>query len=251
MKSIELITLIYKSTDYLDLIVSEFKKDYCKVDGWDVRYKIIANDPTESVKNHLPSTGIDYVIYNDPKPNDYYLNRVYRAWNYGGFNSECDNFCFVNSDMVFSEDWLSNLLKHHNGENIACSRLVESGKLPSALGRHGVDMMARAGRPNFGTNPKNINYSEWYKMANSIKEDRVERSGLLMPSLFSTSFFKETGGFPEGNIYSDGKAGSMVGHVVEPGDVYYFNKLERDYGMKHVTVFDSLVYHIQEGEKDS
>ena len=27
-------------------------------------------------------------------------------------------------------------------------------------------------------------------------------------------------------------------------------KLEKDYNMKHITVFDSLVYHIQEGEKD-
>ena len=243
MKSLEIITLIYKSTDYLDLIVSEFKKDYCKVDGWDIKYKIIANDPTTNVINHLPSTGIDYVIYNDHKPNDYYLNRVYRAWNYGGFNSSCDNFCFVNSDMVFSENWLSNLLKHHNGKNIPCSRLVESGKLGTAYGRHGTIH-------NFGTNPKKIDYIEWYNKANSISEDRVEMSGLLMPSLFSTSFFKETGGFPEGNIYSDGEAGSMVGHVISPGDVYYFNKLETEYGMKHITVFDSLVYHIQEGEKD-
>jgi hypothetical protein len=243
MKSLEIITLIYKSTDYLDLIVSEFKKDYCKVDGWDIRYKIIANDPTIEVINHLPSTGIDYIIYNDPKPNDYYLNRVYRAWNYGGFNSPCENFCFVNSDMIFSENWLTNLLKHHDGNNIPCSRLVESGKLGTAPDRHGVIY-------NLGTNPKNIDYDIWYKLSNTIKEDRIERSGLLMPSLFSTSLFKESGGFPEGNIYSDGKAGSMVGNVVLPGDVYYFSKLEKEYNMKHVTVFDSLVYHIQEGEKD-
>jgi hypothetical protein len=89
--------------------------------------------------------------------------------------------------------------------------------------------------------------SESYK---SEQEDIIKRSGLFMPSLFSTSFFKETGGFPEGNIYSDGNAGSMVGNVVLPGDIYYFNKLEKEYGMQHITVFDSLVYHIQEGEKD-
>ena len=35
------------------------------------------------------------------------------------------------------------------------------------------------------------------------------------------------------------------------GDDYYFHEiLEKKFGMKHITVFDSPVYHIIEGEKD-
>jgi len=54
--------------------------------------------------------------------------------------------------------------------------------------------------------------------------------------------------YPEGNIYTDG-VGTLNGFV-QSGDDWYFRKLESTYGMRHVTVFDSLVYHIQEGEKD-
>ena len=39
--------------------------------------------------------------------------------------------------------------------------------------------------------------------------------------------------------------------VWKAGDDYFFhNVLEAKHNMKHITVFNSLVYHIQEGEKD-
>ena len=107
-KSVEIISLIFKSVDYLDLIYRELKSDKCKVDGWDVGIRIVANDATPEVLNRLKELDIPYTIYNDPKPNDYYLNRVYRCWNHAGITSEYDNICFVNSDMVFGENWLDN-----------------------------------------------------------------------------------------------------------------------------------------------
>lgn len=84
--NIEIIALIFKSVDYLDLIYNELKSDKCKVDGWDVSIRIIANDATEKVLEKLKTLDISYDIYKDPKPNDYYLNRVYRCWNYAGKN---------------------------------------------------------------------------------------------------------------------------------------------------------------------
>ena len=98
MNNIEIISLIYKSTQYLDLIASELKKDYCKVDDWDVGIRIVANDANEAVLNRLKEVDVPYTIYNDPKSDDYYLNRVYRCWNFAGKTSEYDNICFVNSD---------------------------------------------------------------------------------------------------------------------------------------------------------
>jgi hypothetical protein len=238
-KNLEIIALIFKSTDYLDLIYNELKSDKCKVDGWDISVRILANDATPNVLEKLKTLDIPYTIYNDPKPNDYYLNRVYRAWNKAGETSSSDNICFVNSDMVFGEDWLTNLLKHHDGINIPCSRLVESGKMRS--GTHGVSY-------NCGRGPKDIDYKLWNDVVEQTKKNELRDGGLYMPCIFETKRFIESGMYPEGNIYTDG-VGTLNGFV-QSGDDWYFKKLNKQYGMKHVTAFDSLVYHIQEGEKD-
>ena len=238
-KNVEIISLIFKSLDYLELIYNELKSDKCKVDGWDVNVRIVANDASPEILNRLKELDIDYDIYNDPKPNDYYLNRVYRCWNHAGKASKADNICFVNSDMVFSKDWLSNLLKYHNGNNIPCSRLIESGKMSSGL--HAISK-------NCGRSPKEIDYYLWNDVVDKTKQDEVKDGGLYRPCIFETKRFIESGMYPEGNIYSDG-IGTLNGFI-QSGDDWYFKKLENEYNMKHVTVFDSLVYHIQEGEKD-
>jgi len=242
-QNIEIISLIYKSTQYLDLIVNELKKDYCKVNGWDIGIKVVANNATDEVLHHLCKIGIPYLVYNDPKPDDYYLNRVYRCWNYSGKISTYDNICFVNSDMVFSDNWLENLLKHHDGINIPCSRLIESGRLLS--GANAV------GNMNFGRNADDVRYEEWYNFANKTKNNRIVSGGLFMPCVFNKERFVESGMYPEGNIYQDGKPGSMVGGVTESGDAWYFKSLESRFSMKHITVFDSCVYHQQTGEQCS
>ena len=240
-KNIEIISLIFKSVDYLNLIYKELKSDKCKVEGWDVGIRIVANDATPEVLNHLKELDIPYTIYNDSKPDDYYLNRVYRCWNQAGITSDYDNICFVNSDMVFSTDWLTNLLKHHDGVNIPTSRLVESGKMMS--GTHGVSS-------NCGRHPNNINYDLWDQVTSQLKKDETHMKGLFMPCVFEKSRFIESGLYPEGNIYMDGIGTLHPNGVIQSGDDWYFRKLENEYKMKHITVFDSLVYHIQEGEKD-
>jgi hypothetical protein len=242
VKRIEIISLIFKSLDYLDLIYNELKSDKCKVDGWDIGIRIVANDATQEVINKLKNLDIPYNIYNDPKPNDYYLNRVYRCWNYAAITSNYENICFVNSDMVFGKNWLINLLKHHNGVNIPSSRLVESGKMRS--GTHGISF-------NCGKSPKNIDFELWDDYSESIKKDEYHEKGLYMPCIFEKNRFIESGMYPEGNIYKDGIGTLHSDGVIQSGDDWYFRKLENEYDMKHITVFDSLVYHIQEGEKDS
>jgi hypothetical protein len=240
-KNLEIVSLIFKSSDYLDLIYTELKSDKCKVDGWDISIRIVANDATPEVLEKLKTLDIPYTIYNDPKPDDYYLNRVYRCWNYAGETSTSDNICFVNSDMVFSDGWLENLLKHHDGINIPTSRLVESGKMPS--GKHGVSH-------NCGRGPTSINYDEWNNAVINLKNDSIHDGGLFMPCIIQKERFIESGKYPEGNIYHDGVG--TLGRFVRSGDAWYFyDILTNKYNMRHITVFDSLVYHIQEGEKDS
>jgi len=240
MNNIEMVALIYKSTNYLNFIINEFRKDFCKVDGWEVKFRLIANDATEGVLATLANSGVPYTILNNPNPQEYYLNRVYRAWNFGATTSGAENICFVNSDDVFSKDWLKNLLKHHNGINIPVSRLIESGKMPS--GTYGITQY-------FGNSPASINFDAWNTFVNNTTENRTEPGGLFMPVVFNVEQFKNSGMFPEGNIYNDG-VGTLNGPVIQSGDAYFYKKLETDFGMKHITVFDSLIYHIQEGEMD-
>ena len=239
--NLEIIALIFKSTDYLDLIYNELKSDKCKVEGWNVSLRIVANDATSEVIEKLKTLDITYTIYNDPKPNDYYLNRVYRCWNYAGKTSESDNICFVNSDMVFSDGWLDNLLKHHDGVNIPCSRLIESGKMRS--GAHGISF-------DCGRGPTTIDHTKWERISKEFSLDEIRPGGLFMPVLFETKRFIESGMYPEGNLYHNGIGN--LGHFLKSGDAHFFqDNLANRYGMKHITVFNSLVYHIQEGEKDS
>ena len=44
--------------------------------------------------------------------------------------------------------------------------------------------------------------------------------------------------------------GDFGGRFIESGDMFLFRKLCDLFGMKHITVLDSIMYHIQEGEKD-
>ena len=252
-KNIEIIAMIYKSVDYLNLISKQLKSDTLEVDGWSVGTRIVANDATKEVLQRLSELDIPYSIYNDPKPEDFYLNRVYRCWNYGGRTSTYDNICFVNSDMAFSKGWLANLLKHHNGKNMPCSRLVESGRIPVATERHGISK-------NFGASPKDFNQIAFENFVEEVKEDKAESWGLLMPCVFEKERFMDAGMYPEGNVFISGWRGGKpeleIGcpndrKIYAPGDVYFFEKiLTNKYKMKHITVFDSLVYHVQEGEMD-
>lgn len=245
-KNIEVITLIYKSVKYLKFIAHQLKSNNCNVPGWNVNIRVVANDASKEILEYLNELDIPYSIYNDKDPNDFYLNRVYRCWNQSGKESKYDNICFVNSDMAFSNEWLTNLLKHHNGVNIPCSRLVESGKIPVATNRHGI-------AKNFGTYPDSFDHIEFNNFAKDISKDYIKPSGLFMPCIFETKRFIESGMYPEGNVFVVDK--TLVSGfpndrpVYASGDAYLFhNILENNFGMKHVTVFDSIVYHIQEGE---
>jgi hypothetical protein len=143
--------------------------------------------------------------------------------------------------MAFSPLWLDFLLNVHlKGNQIATSRLIESGKLRS--GRHGVSK-------DFGRSPESFDEPRWLKYVRNARQPTVMPGGLFMPVLFDTETFRKSEGYPEGNIYEDG-AGTLNGPVLESGDAWYFRHLQGWFGLRHMTCFDSLVYHIQEGEMD-
>ena len=141
--------------------------------------------------------------------------------------------------MVFSSSWIENLLDNLEG-NIPCSRLVESGKLLS--GDYAITK-------NFGQSVTDLQISEWQKFALKNIKHKIKKGGLYMPCLFYKEIFVKSGMYPEGNIYKDG-IGTLNGNVIKSGDKYFFELLEKNFNLKHMTIFNSLVYHIQEGEKD-
>jgi hypothetical protein len=147
---------------------------------------------------------------------------------------------FINSDMSFTPNWLRNLLFALNHSTIPCSVLVESGKLVS--GQHAITR-------NFGTTAATFNEPEFLKFAASVSKHAVQPGGLFMPCAFYRDQFITSGGYPEGNIY-EGGVGKNTTRFLESGDYHFFYKNPVMSKKQHVTVFDSVVYHIQEGEKD-
>lgn len=234
-----IVGMIYKSISYLDFLMYNINK-YCTSEEYDVSYKIIANDANEKVIEYIKKNNINHMIYYDNNKEDYYLNRIYRAWNYGGFNIKCDVIIFVNSDMAFSPNWIDNLIKKLNKDTIPCSRLVESTKKKS--GKYAIEK-------NFGQNSKNFNEKSFLEYCKEISINKTEDGGLYMPCAFYKKDFIESGGYPEGNIYTLG-VGKYTSGFVMSGDDYFFHHNELMKQKRHITVFNSIVYHIQEGELD-
>ncbi|MBI3638560.1 glycosyltransferase [Candidatus Wolfebacteria bacterium] len=223
------VCLIYKSTGYIDFVYNSFLKYTAGAD-----FLFIANDASDKVKKYLKDNNLPHLIFENKDKEEYYLNRVYRAWNFGGANAPGEVVIFVNSDMAFSPGWLESLLKNMSRERIICSRLVESGKLLS--GRTAI-------MKNFGGTYKEFDDGAFQAYARKIKKPELRKGGLFMPCAFYKDVFIKSGGYPEGNRKeSDGSETS--------GDYILFYEKFKSMGVEHFTAFDSIVYHMQEGEMD-
>lgn len=236
-QTVTVIGIIYKSVKYLNFMVDQFNR-YCKSSNYDVKTLILANDANESVLKALQKGTTPFVEYHDKDPNAYYLNRTYRAINFVGMSTKSDIIIFVNSDMAYTEGWIDSLLKFLSPNTIPCSRLVESGKLSS--GQYAVSK-------NFGQLIENYDEKGFLAYAESIKEHKAVFGGLFMPCAFYTKDFIASGGYPEGNICVGG-VGAADTPCLRSGDDFFFGETLK--GKLHLTVFDSIVYHIQEGELD-
>ena len=226
---VTVVCLIYRSTAYTDFVWQSFQK-YTK----DANFLFVANDATDKVKQYLKDSKLPHIVFENEDKNEYYVNRVYWALNFGGFNAPGDIIVFVNSDMAFSENWFPNLIKNTRRDRIVCSRLVESGKMFS--GRNAI-------MKNFGRTYKEFNNEAFQKYAAKISRPEMWKGGLFMPCAIYKDVFVKSGGYPVGNRKEqDGSETS--------GDFILFYEKLAPMGVKHYTVFDSIVYHIQEGELD-
>jgi len=218
--SIEVVGMVYKSPVFVAFLSGQLRSF--------PPYRVVANDPTCGVESMAIPHG---EVYRDPNPTDHYLSRVYRCWNYCVESSTAEYVCLVNSDMAFSPGWLEALERRLDGKTIPCSRLVEPGFLRP--GQHAIEI-------DLGRDPRSFPMDSWHRMAADLSEPRTESGGLFMPCVLHRDTFLAVGGYPEGNERS------ASGQVVS-GDAFLFAKMQSK-GFQHVTCFDSLVYHMQEGE---
>lgn len=233
-KPITVALLGYKSVQWIDFAVAGIAKAKNRT-----KYKlmVVGNDPTDEVVNSGRLTH----IFRNPDPAEYYINRVYRAWNYAVRETQTDLVVLLNSDMRVSDGWLDALVDAYGKDEdkvLPCSLLVEGGRIESAMPEY---------VRNFGTTPGNFRENEWIGYASYLKflatpsavPDHTvvttEPGRLFMPVLLNRDAFLAVNGYPEGNV--NGISGDRI----------LFNRLW-ELGYNHVTTLGSVVYHVQEGE---
>lgn len=232
MRSVTVALLIYKSPEWLAYVLEGL--------AWarnvtPYRTLVVGNDANEEVM----ATGRVDVDFRNADPNEYYLNRVYRAWNKAVESAETDWVILINSDMYVSDWWIDELVaaKEANPKSLPCSLLVESGRIPSAMPEY---------VHNFGTTVDDFDRDGWALHARSLHERgfRLTEPGrLYMPVLVDKREFLEVGGYPEGNR-------TELDGSVTSGDKILFQRYQ-DAGYTWVTCLGSVVFHTQEGEMRS
>ena len=214
---IEVVGMVYRSPAFLYFLGSQLPPGS----------RIVGNDASKDVLRDVDEwPELDFWVYNDPNPSDHYLSRVYRCWNYCVESSTAEYVCLVNSDMVFSPGWLEALERRLDGRTLPCSRLVEPGFIKP--GQHAIEI-------DLGRDPRVFPWDAWRRLASDLSEPVSEPGGLFMPCVIHRETLLRVGGYPEGNV--DARS----------GDAILFDKMA-EAGFHHVTCFDSLVYHMQEGE---
>ena len=219
---VTLVMLIHRSLRWLD---------WC-MDGVDsskqstpYRWLIVGCDATDEVIAD-PRIGLDF--RNDSK-HEFYINRIYRAWNAGVLEAPTQNVIMLNSDMLGADYWIDELIaaKESIWSTVPTSRLVESGRLPSGMPEYVMD---------FGTNPDEFRKNDFIAHAASIRESGTAPGRLFMPILVDRQEFIDVGMYPEGNPPGTTGDKDLIRRYTEAG-------------FQHVTVNGSVVYHVQLGEQ--
>ncbi len=248
---ISLVCLIYKGLDWLEFQYSELLKLQSEFSSGLVEILFVANDASEEVMEYLVSNSIPFVVAPGKVSEDeWYINSVYRAYNFGARKAKGSYVLLTNSDMSYSENFLTSLFENRSQKVYQCARLIESGRLKPSV--HAI-------KKNFGKTPSKFNRRKFYSYARKMELSNSFEGGLYMPCLVSREKFLELGGYPEGNLkeqslgrYLDDTYDSFdfakLGEPCIPGDQAFIVKCKNQ-EIQHVTFDNAIAYHFQGGEK--
>lgn len=248
---VTIVCLIYSGVDWLEFQYGELLALQKELAPGEVEILFVANDANEEVLDFLCQNHIPHVVApGKQSPDEWYINSVYRGYNYGAEQAKGKYLLFVNSDMAYAPGFLHAMVEEAAGGVYVTAKLVESGRLTPA---------EIAIKKNFGKTLKSFRRKSFYRYAEKIRNSVSQDGGLYMPAIISKADFLSCNGFPEGNIKSDSLpqyiAGESyfianVGDQLNSGDSAFIRKFVTG-GGKHITINNAIVYHFQEGEKSS
>lgn len=221
---VTIVVLVYRSLRWLDWCMQGLDSSRQKTR---YRWLVVTCDGTEEVRRD-PRVSVDWVNAN---PQEWYIPRVYRAWNEGVLAAPTQKVILMNSDMLGASYWVDELmdLKCDQPKSVPTSLLVESGRVPSGMPEHIM---------NFGTHPDEFRRDEFLQYASGLRRSGKSEPGrLYMPCLFDRQEFQDIGRYPEGN-----PPGTT-------GDKDLFARYAAA-GFEHLTALGSVVYHAQLGEQN-
>lgn len=229
---VTLVVLVYRSLRWLDFVMDGVESSTQKTR---YRWCVVANDAECEVRED-PRITVDF---ENEDPSEFYINRVYRAWNEGVMNALTPLVVMLNSDMWGADGWLDELMevKHSDPKTVPTSLLVESGRLPSGMPEY---------VKNFGQNPDDFKVKEFAEHAEHLKRaarpnplcvSSKEPGRLFMPILVDRQEFFDVGMYPEGNPPGTTGDKDLIRRYAEAG-------------YQHLTAMGSVVYHVQLGEQE-
>jgi hypothetical protein len=246
---VTLISLIYAGVDWLEFQYGELLKLKNELGPGEVEILFVANNASQEIINFLRDNLIPYVSApGRAYSGEWYINSVYRAYNYGVACAKGEYVLLTNSDMSYSSGFLIELLKHRTPNSYLVGKLIESGRLTPAKS---------AIKKNLGKKLRQFKRKQFYSTVEKVSREGTSPGGLFMPLLTSRMTFLEAGSYPEGNIRKDSLetytasghySVALQGEQLVPGDYAFVKRLEFN-GWKHRTLNSAIAYHFQEGEK--
>jgi hypothetical protein len=220
---VTIVTLVYRNLKWLDFCMEGVDSTRQKTK---YRWLVVSNDGTPEVRSDQRIT-VDFM---NADPKEWYIPRVYRAWNEGFRLSPTPLVVNLSNDMYGSDYWLDELmdLKRKDPKTIPCGLLIESGRIPSAMPEYAQD---------FGITPGTFNKAGFLAAAARLRRrGEYEPGRLFGPTLFERQEWYDLGMYPEGN----------PGGV--PGDRYLYERYQ-EAGFRWSTCRGAVLYHTQLGEQ--
>lgn len=246
--NVSIASLIYTSTTYADFVYEQVHKHTPELATGEAEFYFVANDATPEVLDHLRRKGYPFYEQTNQKHTDdelfamgygkpEYLHRVYKAWNRAIDEAKGKYVVLINSDNAFSPHWLNNLVRRTTKDTIVSSLLVERGH--EVIGTFPASLNGTGSIPyNCGKTPYSYDEEKFQAFVQQISSDAVSIGGVYMPVCFMKDGAVR---YPEGNI-----AGSSFDDVVDYGDRVFMRNMNRT----HITAWDSVAYHFQQGEME-